>query len=102
MVVCFDQPKADSSRKKRTGFTKPARLDRPLWHARRRQTVKPHGRVAGRGPSLELGAHRAELETLKDEFRSAHQDGMDALDTGDLDALGAAIDRERVVLDLCV
>ena len=37
--------------------------------------------------------------SLKAAFDAAHKDGMDAIQRGDYDAFGNAIDRERKILD---
>lgn len=39
------------------------------------------------------------LKSLKAAFDAAHKDGMDAIQRGDYDAFGNAIDRERKILD---
>jgi hypothetical protein len=37
--------------------------------------------------------------SLKTAFDAAHKDGMDAMQRGDYDAFGNAIDRERKIID---
>ena len=37
--------------------------------------------------------------SLKAAFDAAHKDGMDAIQRGDYDAFGNAIDRERKIID---
>ena len=54
-------------------------------------------------PFVALGPTKAAAQrvaTLRKDFQKAHADGMTALQSGDLDALGDAIKRERDIIEI--
>lgn len=54
-------------------------------------------------PFVALGPTKAAAQrvaTLRKDFQKAHADGMTALQSGDFDALGDAIKRERDIIEI--
>jgi len=68
-----------------------------------KQALKPRKRLPKEkrltDPVVALGPAKTAVQTLLNDFRMAHADGMAALEKQDFDALGDAIKRERNIIE---